>query len=283
VHVTQLWRYPVKSMIGRQVDTVELSPLGIVGDRRWAVRDLERGGIRGAKQLGPLMQCRAVEVDAESDTPIGQVEIEFRDGRRLRSDDPAIDAALSAFLGRTVRLESLPGADDLDHFRRGAPDHADPLEEFRAVMGRDPDEPLPDPSVFPPEIFEFESPPGTHHDAWPLLVMTTSALRSLAEALPDSVVDVLRFRPSILVDTGELEGHPEFGWRHRSMRVGTAELELLDPCPRCVMVTREVTPDIPADRAVLRHIVRDLDQAVGIYARITTPGRVSVGDAVELG
>jgi uncharacterized protein YcbX len=113
--------------------------------------------------------------------------------------------------------------------------------------------------------------------------MTTSALRSLAEALPDSIVDVLRFRPSILLDTGDEPGHPEFGWVHRVMQVGSAELELLDPCPRCVMVTREVTPAIPADRAILRHIVRDLGQAVGIYARVRTPGRVTVGDVVELG
>ncbi len=282
MHVAQLWRYPVKSMIGQQVDTVEIGPLGILGDRRWATRDLERDGIRGAKQLGPLMQCRAVDLAPDETTGAGQVEIELPDGRRVRSDDPEVDAVLSDFLGRAVRLESLPDAGDLDHFRRGVPDHEDPIEEFRAVMGRDADEPLPDPSVFPPEIFEFESPPGTHHDAWPLLVMTTSALRSLAEALPASVVDVLRFRPSVLVDSGDLPGHPEFEWVHRGLRVGSVELELLDPCPRCVMVTREVTPDIPADRAVLRHIVRDLGQAVGIYARVRTPGRITAGDTVEL-
>ena len=68
-------------------------------------------------------------------------------------------------------------------------------------MGREDDEPLPDFSVFPPTIGEFESPPGTYYDAWPLLVMTTSALDALAAAVPDSVVDVRRFRPSIVIDT----------------------------------------------------------------------------------
>ncbi|NDB06074.1 MAG: MOSC domain-containing protein, partial [Acidimicrobiia bacterium] len=49
-------------------------------------------------------------------------------------------------------------------------------------------------------------------------------------------------------------------------------------CPRCVMVTREVA-DLPADRAILRHIVRDLDQNVGVYARIVEPGPIAVGDS----
>ena len=54
MQVSQLWRYPVKSMVGGEVDSIELDELGIVGDRTWAVRDLERGGIRGAKKIGSL-------------------------------------------------------------------------------------------------------------------------------------------------------------------------------------------------------------------------------------
>ena len=46
------------------------------------------------------------------------------------------------------------------------------------------------------------------------------------------------------------------------------------------MVTREISSDIPADRAVLRHIVRDLDQNLGIYATIVTPGTIRAGDTM---
>ena len=156
------------------------------------------------------------------------------------------------------------------------------MAELRGVFGRDPDEPLPDLAQFPPVIMEFESPPGTYYDCWPLMVMSTSALRSLAEAVPDSRIDVRRFRPNFVIDTGSESGHPEFSWTGRRAAIGDAEIEFIGPCPRCVMVTRAVGRDLSEDRAVLRHIVRDLDQNVGAYARIVRPGAFSVGDSVRL-
>ncbi|MCP4436785.1 MAG: MOSC domain-containing protein [Actinomycetia bacterium] len=278
MQVEQLWRYPVKSMLGEVVDSVDLVAAGVAGDRGWAVRDEERGGIRGAKKIGGLMKLGA-SYYAE---PGGPVTIALPDGMATGSSDSDVNEKLSAALGHEVSLWPLMPADDLDHYRRGAPDSEDMLEELRGIFGRTEDEPLPDLSVFPPEIIEFESPPGSYVDAFPLMLMTTSALRSLSEALPDSVIDVRRFRPSILIDSGDEQGHPELGWEGRRLRIGNAELELTAACPRCVMVTREVTDDIPQDRAVLRHIVAELDQCVGIYANVTVPSSVARGDEVEL-
>jgi len=272
----QIWRYPVKSMIGEQVPSIEVAAHGFVGDRQWALRDEVRGGIRGAKKFGGLMRLRA-EVTTD-----GATRIHFPDGSELEAGSPALDARLSFELDHGVSLQSLPAATDLDHFRRGEPDNEDLLTELRAIFGREEDEPLPDLSVFPPEIIEFESPPGTHHDAFPLLVMSTTALRSLSSALPDSAIDVRRFRPSIVIDTGDQTGHPEFGWVGRNLRIGEVELRIGIACPRCVMVTREVSPDIPADRAVLRHIIRELDQNVGVYATVMTPGTIKAHDTVVL-
>jgi uncharacterized protein YcbX len=271
--VTQLWRYPVKSMIGQRVDNVELNELGVVGDRTWAARDLERGGIRGAKKIGGLMKFAAR--DAGND----HVEITLPDGPTVSTADGDVDARVSDALGHPVRLEALRPADDLDHYRRGAPDSDDMLAELRATFGRTEDEPLPAFEIFPPEIIEFESPPGTYYDAFPLLVITESALRALGEAVPESVIDVRRFRPSIVIDTDEI-GHPEFGWTGRTATIGSATIEFGEPCPRCVMVTREIDADTPADRAVLRHIVRDLDQNLGVYATVVNPGNIATGDHV---
>ena len=279
MHLAHLWQYPVKSMIGSEVVAARLTAEGMVGDRTWATRDEERGGIRGAKKIGSLMRCAARYVDSEP-APGSTVEITLPDGSTVRSDDPTVGQRLSAALDHRVSLWPLQPPTDLDHYRRGAPDSTDMLAELRAVFGREGDEPLPDLSIFPPVIMEFESPPGTYLDAFPLLIMSTSALRSLAAALPDSAVDVRRFRPNLVVDTGDVEGHPEFGWVGTNLRIGEVVLRVVDACPRCVMVTREVTPDLPEDRAVLRHVVRDLDQNVGVYAEVVVPGVVRAGDRV---
>jgi len=273
MQISQLWTYPVKSMVGVSVESVELSSLGIVGDRHWAILDLERGGIRGAKKIGELMQFTAHRKDND-------VIITFPDGTQVSSADEDVNFMLSGVLGRNVLLESLPADNNLEHFRRGPSDSDDPLTELRGIFGREAEEPLPDFTAFPPEVAEFESPPGTHHDCWPLLVMTTSALQALTEAVPESHIDVLRFRPSIVVETNSGEGHVEFSWKGKTASLGTAVIEFLDPCPRCIMITRKVNDELPEDRAILRHVVRDLNQAVGVYARILTPGRVALGDAL---
>jgi uncharacterized protein len=276
--ISEIWTYPVKSMQGHRVEQGSLGEFGLNGDRVWAVRDLERGGIRGAKKLSGLMQLRAEtrNVDGQS-----KVHVALPDGHTGFAGDQTLDRAISAFLNHQVQLDALPEADQLDHFRRGAPDNADVLVEMRAIFGRDLDEPLPDFSVFPSELGEFESPPGAHYDCYPLMVMTTSALRSLEVALGHSGADIRRFRPSLVIDTGEEPGHPEFSWKGRRARIGTAEVEFLDPCPRCVMVTHLIDAEAPADRSVLRHIVSELNQNLGVYAKVTHNGQISVGDSLS--
>ncbi len=273
MNVNQLWVYPVKSMMGSTVDSIELTELGIVGDRHWAIRDLERGGIRGAKKIGELMQFAAARNGND-------VVITFQDGTTVSSADHDVNHMLSAILNHRVMLESLPADNNLEHFRRGPSESNDPLTELRSIFGREENEPLPNFAAFPPEVAEFESPPGTHHDCWPLMVMTTSALKAMQEALPDSNIDINRFRPSIVIDTDE-KGHPEFTWTGKKAQLGTATIEFLEPCPRCVMITRRINDSIPEDRAILRHVVRDLNQNVGVYARVLTRGIVNTGDNVQ--
>ena len=277
MRLSQIWTYPVKSMVGETISSCELNDLGIVGDRIWATRDLERGGIRGAKKIGALMQFSAERVDPARRT----VKITAPNGESFLTNEADSSDKLSSLLGHRVVLEELPDASDVEHFRRGPSDTDDVLAEMRAVFGRTEDEPLPDFSIFPPEVMEFESPVGTHHDCYPLMVMTTSALAAMKAAVPNSVVDVKRFRPSLVVDSGDVDGHLEFQWKNKHIAIGSAVIEILDPCPRCVMVTRAINNDIPEDRAVLRHIVRDLNQSVGVYARVLSPGKCSVGDEVR--
>jgi len=282
----QIWRYPAKSMLGEQLDRSELVATGLVGDRGWALRDEVRGGIRGAKKLGGLMRLGARYLtEPEAGAPPPAVELHLPDGTVTTSERADVDEQLSRALGHPVTLWPVQPADALDHYRRGAPDHEDLDTELRDLFGRLPEEPLPDLSVFPPEIIEFESPPGTYVDAFPVHLLTTASMRRLATLVDDeATVDVRRFRPNLVVDVDVDEDHPwpEQAWVGRPLRVGTVELEVVAPCPRCVMVTRPVAA-LDGDRTVLRAVVAAADQNLGVYATVTTPGTVSVGDHVVIG
>ena len=179
--VRDVWRYPFKSMGGELLQRTTLGPLGIPGDRGWALRDQTAGEIRGGKKLPALMSARALfaEPDAGAVPP---VEVTLPDGARFRTDAPDAAERLSAYLGRAVTVWPLRPPDDREHYRRGMPDNPDMEQELRAVFGRTPDEPLPDLSVFPQELFEFTSPLGTYFDAFPLHVLTTAALAAMGPA-----------------------------------------------------------------------------------------------------
>lgn len=272
--VHEIWRYPVKSLIGSTVASAELDEHGIVGDRTWALRDATTGNLANCRQTPGIMQLAAA-VDAD-----GGVLITTPAGVTTRSSSADVDAVLTDVLGTPVRLEALRAADDLDYFRRRPTDMPDPMAHLRGIFGRDEHEPLPDFTKFGPAVMEFDSPPGAFHDCFPLMVMSTSALRAMAEAVPDSIIDVRRFRPSFVIDTGHELGHPELGWAGRRFRVGTAVIEVVNDCPRCAAITKQIDDRTPADRAILRHVVRDLGQAVGVYCTVLQPGTISTGSPV---
>ena len=277
MRLSEIWTYPVKSMIGFTTPSALLGETGIVGDRRWALRDAANGGLRTGKKVSALMQCAATTDGPDSPA----ARIVLPDGTVTSTDAPDINARLSAVAGFPVRLDGRPAPGSEPRRREAPPAGSDPLSEIREVMGRIGSEPLPDFSVFPADVLEFEGPLGGYYDALPLLIMTTSTMRTLSEALPGSVVDVLRFRPSLMIDTDAAPGYPEAGWaRGTRLAVGSALLEIEMGCPRCVMPTREVNASIPADREILRYIVRELDQNLGVYARVLRGGTVGVGDAV---
>ncbi|HBZ69485.1 MAG TPA: Fe-S oxidoreductase [Deltaproteobacteria bacterium] len=280
-HVAQIWRYPVKSMGGERLDAVQVRTGGLPGDRAWAVRDEERGRIRGAKKIPRLMRCKA-RYPLSPTQGGGLAEITLPDGSRLTTHDPSAARRLSEALGREVTLWPLEPADRLEHYRRGAPTHPDVALELRSIFGLLPHEPLPDLSVFPREVLEFETPPGTYFDAFPLLLLTDASLRALQERAPKSVIDVRRFRPNFLIAVPpQTEGFVELAWLGRKLRIGSARLEVTIACPRCVMTTHGFD-DLPQDASIMRTLVREAAQKLGVYARIAEPGEVAVGDTVEL-
>ena len=280
--VAEVWRYPVKSMGGESLPGAELGPLGIIGDRGWALRDEAAGEIRGGKKLPVLMRCHA-RYDAEPNGErIPPATMTLPDGAQVRTGDADVDARLSALVGRAVTLWPIQPAENAEHYRRGVPENADIETELRGLFGRLPEEPLPDFTGLPPELFEFTSPLGTYFDAFPVHLLTTASLRALAAQTPAAQFDRRRFRPNLLVEpVGDQQGLIEAGWSGRRLRVGEAVLSIAIPAIRCSMTT-QATGELPKDPLVLRTIVRDANQCLGVYATVEEPGPVAVGDAVEL-
>jgi uncharacterized protein YcbX len=90
--VSEIWRFPAKSMGGEQVEQVSVGELGIKGDRAWAIRDVTNGTILTARREPLLLMATAALAN-------GRPTIRLEDGRQLSTDDE-----LSAWLERPVEL-----------------------------------------------------------------------------------------------------------------------------------------------------------------------------------
>lgn len=292
--VVQLWRFPVKSMGGTQVDTVRLDRRGVHADRLWAVRDVTKGVTASARRLPVLLGCSARYV-SEPDENAGPgnvpgVVITFPDGRELTDDDPAIHAALSELAGREMRLVALPPVEDTSQHRMTV---SDSLASFRAAQvrkdfGLTDTDALPDTSVFSTKdiitLARFATPPGTFVDLSPVHLLSTASLRNLAA--DGKPYDVRRFRPNVLIDVGDGideagQEFPESAWAGGELSIGSARLHVTIPTIRCVVPTRP-QPGIELDKGITRQLAERTNRFLGVYADVSTPGVLGVGDEVRV-
>ena len=270
-----IFRYPVKSMLGESLNDVVIGENGIEGDRVWATRDEVRGGIRGAKKLPQLMRFQATSTGGNT------AEIAAPDGDTCSTNADSINTWLSEKMSHDVSLWPIMPAKDLDHYRRGAPDSEDFEKELRELFGRLPDEPLPDLTAFA-EVMEFESPPGTYFDAFPLMLMSQQSLDTLSERAPNSAFDQRRFRANLLLEVeGTNEPFPEQPWIGKELHFGEVVLKIVDTCPRCSM-TPHATGNLPRDTNVMRHLVSEAEGNLGIYAKVIKGGQLSTNASVNV-
>ncbi len=281
----EIHRYPVKSLLGERLQRAEVGPNGILGDRAWALRDDSRGELTGAKRFAALMDMHARFIEAPSAShPSAPVEIRARN-QTLLSSDVSINDSLSELLGHPVSLWPLLPPEQEGHYRREpAPPGTDMEQVLRQVFARTENEPIPDVSDFPAVLATHHSQPGTYFDAYPLLIMTRSALAELDSraraAGYTSLFDMRRFRPNLVIDTDEA-GFVEDAWCGQHLRVGETVLKVEMLCPRCIMTTHGFA-DLPKDPKVMRALVEHHGGELGVYASVVTPGVISENARVEI-
>jgi MOSC domain-containing protein len=243
---------PVKGLALELRPQVELTALGVTGDRRFYLVN-DTGHLINQKRVPAL----ATVVPSVAD---GRVSLRFPDGTVVE-DEVALGAAVTtSFYGRPVAGRLVAGA-----FGEALSAHAgSPLRLVRAQREGD----------------------GLDRGAGAgVSLVSTGSLAALASAAGREHVDGRRFRMTLTVDG--LGPHDEDEWLGRRVRAGGALLELVGNVGRCAVTTRD--PDTGVRDLETLDLIEAYRGGLetteplpfGIWGRVLEPGRVAVGDAVE--
>jgi uncharacterized protein len=286
--VRALWRFPVKSMLGEQLEAAGLSEGGILGDRGYAILDRETGKVASAKhpKLWPdLLACRAAFVEPpRRGEELPPARIDLADGTSVLSDEDDVDAVLSRFFGRDVELaRAAQNGYTIDQYHPDEENY-DPEghrdEVVEAQLGA---------AFFNTRGLPSAVPEGSFFDLFPLSVLTTSTLDQLGELEPQSRFDARRFRMNVIVDT-PARGFVENEWLGRKLAIGDdVQLDVALPDPRCVMPSL-AQEDLPKDSRILKALAQHnridvagaLYPCAGVYAVAEATGTIRKDDGVSL-
>lgn len=276
--VVSLWRYPVKSMMGEELNASEVTERGLLGDRVYALINSSDGKVASAKnprKWPRLFEFRASFLDTvRRGGTMPAVRITLPDGTTITSGQSDVDECLSRALHRGVTLAaSEPGQGEVVESTFPNP-WAPRAEEYWPDMeGLD----------YRDTVTDFDLPEGTFFDCAVVHVMTTATLDRLRELYPQGRFEVRRFRPNVVVETSNAaKDFVEDAWIGRIVRIGEGvRLNITGPCPRCVMTTL-AQGDLPKDSGILRTAARHNEVNVGVYASVLRGGEVHRGDAVTL-
>ncbi len=255
--VESVWRYPVKSMRGEELDEMFAGFPGVYGDRLFAFKSsaspkgfpyLTAREQREMLQYRPRfrqpdMAAHPVNWAEAENMPPGvnpvsadptelMVDVETPGGETLAIDDPAL----------------------IDRLRHGIDEkhHLTLLRSERAMT-----------------------------DCRPVSIFSLQSARQLAEET-GAAVDKRRFRANVYVDLASANGFAENDFVGRSLRIGPKVIvSILERDPRCMMIT--LNPDTGAiTPALLKKVAQAHDGMAGIYGAVLVEGLIHKGDTVEL-
>lgn len=269
MRVVSLHFHPIKA--ARAVTTVgaHIGPRGLDGDRRWLVVD-RTGMFATQRSHGALATITAVPVggglqlsapgldDLTIGAPPGseRMDVTVWDARvNAAVADARAHAWLSTVLGEDVLLVHMD--DRAERLKRG--------------------------------VWTAEPLPVTFADAYPVLIATTGSLGALnAEIVRrgGAAVPMARFRPNIVIGCDD-------PWREdywKMLRIGGIEIDLVKPCDRCVVTTKDQVTGESMGREPLESLTRlrmSADPRIKgvLFGWNSVPrgrGHLEIGDRVEV-
>lgn len=263
--VVSIWRYPLKSMMGEELNSSYVTERGLLGDRTYALIDQETGKVASAKnprKWGTLFDFNATFIDPLKDVEnIPPIRITFPDGTQIFSDQGDVDHTLSKVLGREVSLMKA----SLDK-----PSYEEYWPDIEGLAQRE-------------KVTDEAMPAQTFFDIAVIHILTTSTINRLRELYPEGRFEVRRFRPNIVVEStyGEKD-FIENLWVGKELMIGEEILlRVTGPCTRCVMTTLP-QGDLPKDLGILHTVAKYNQVHAGVYASVHRGGTIHRGDRVQL-
>ena len=263
--VGSLWRYPVKSMMGEELNATDVTERGLLGDRAYALVDSSDGKVATAKnprKWPRLFDFRANFIEpARASVKLPPVRITLPDGTTVTSDDGDLNQILSKALDREVTLGVA---------QRGAVNAEEYWPDVEGLDHRD-------------TVTDFTLPEETFFDCAMVHLLTTATLDQLHELYPQGRFEVRRFRPNIVVQLASGErSFAENVWVGHTLTIGDeVRLNISGPCGRCVMTTL-AQGDLSKDPGILRTAAQHNQVNVGVYAAVVRGGTIRRGDPVRI-
>jgi uncharacterized protein YcbX len=251
-------------MMGEALNAAHITPRGLFGDRSYALCDTETGKVVSAKNPRKWPNLFSYHAAYTSPPAAGSVvppvRVTLPDGGFAVTSSPGFASVVSATLGRSITLLTTP------------PPHAQ-LEEYWPDMEELANRDL---------VTDEAMPEGTFFDLAVLHVLTTGTLDRLHELNPCSRFEPRRFRPNLIIDTGDRKGFVENDWIDKVISIGSeVRIQVSGPCPRCVMTTL-AQADLPKDPGILKTAVQHNEARVGVYASVVQTGTIRVGDTLTV-
>jgi uncharacterized protein YcbX len=253
--VDSVWRYPVKSMRGEELDEAFAGFSGIYGDRLFAFRS--SASPKGfpyftAREQRRLLQYRPhFRYPDKAARPINLTEAESMGANPLSADPAELMVDIQTPAGKTLAIDD---PDLIDMLR------ADIDEKHQLILMRS---------------------ERAMTDCRPVSIFSLQSARQLGDET-GTPIDKRRFRANVYADLKSDKGFAENEFVGRSLRIGPkVVVMILERDPRCVMITLD--PDTGEKTpAILKKVAQAHDGMAGVYGAVMVEGMLHKGDPVEL-